>query len=216
MSPTLALGFALTICGVGPAAPVLEASIGPERQARSFEDLYRSGVTFAEFLENAEARVEGWHRNYGEGSVPARLTMKARAIPGSWRLLVVAEDWCGDSVNTIPYIARLVEGVNGLDMRIIDSEVGKGVMDAHPTPDGRGATPTVLLLDEDGRRVGCWTERPSELQKWWIENPDHLSSRRKLRQKYAWYDRDKGESTLEEIVGLIEAAAGGSPHCPGS
>ena len=35
------------------------------------------------------------------------------------RLLVVAEDWCTDSANTIPYVARLA-ALAGVELRILD------------------------------------------------------------------------------------------------
>ena len=47
---------------------------------------------------------------------------------------MVAVDSCSDSVNTIPYLARLVEMVDGFDMRVVNSRVGRKVMEDHPTP----------------------------------------------------------------------------------
>ena len=35
---------------------------------------------------------------------------KLRALRAKRHLLIVAEDWCSDSVNTVPYIARLIDG----------------------------------------------------------------------------------------------------------
>lgn len=215
MSPALVLALTLaSICGLGPDVPVSETVTRPLRQARSLEKLYESGIPFAEFLEQTEERKEGWLGNYRRGVVSGELAAKARAIGGDWRLLVITEDWCVDSANTIPYMARLAEVMDGLDMRIVSSEVGRWVMETHPTPDGRGATPTVILLDENGKKVGCWTERPTVLQDWWLENPDRLNSRERLDRKYAWYAEDAGAETLKEIVGMLQAASDGSPQCP--
>lgn len=33
----------------------------------------------------------------------------ARDVPGRWRLLTIADDWCGDAVNILPVVARLAE-----------------------------------------------------------------------------------------------------------
>ena len=213
MSPALFVAFSLTsMCGLGPEVPVPTGVIAPRQQA-SYEELYKSGLTFSDFLEEGDDQREEWLENYARDYVALEMTAQAREIPGNWRLLVVGEDWCSDSVNTIPYIARLVEGTNRLDMRIVNSNEGRWIMEAHPTSDGRPATPTVIVLNDKGENVGCWSERPPVLQDWWLENPDNLGGREKLDQKFAWYDEDAGRETLREILEIIRAASDGSPQC---
>ena len=129
-------------------------------QQASYEDLYKSGLTYSGFMEEAEDQHEEWQENYARDHVALEMTPSAREIPGNWRLLIVGEDWCSDSVNTIPYIAKLVEGTDGLDMRIVDSKERRWVMEAHPTLDGRPATPTVIVLNEDGRRSAAGASAP--------------------------------------------------------
>lgn len=145
--------------------------------------------------------------------MPEGLLARARAVGGAWRLVVAAEDWCGDSVNTIPYVARLVELVEGLEMRIVGGRMGREVADTHRTPDGRASTPTVVLLDAAWEEAGCFIERPTSLQEWFLENPDGLDRADLYREKYAWYDQDAGRTTVEEIVAMLEAAASGAPVC---
>ena len=178
--------------------------------------LYDAGITFSEFLDAADAREHTWNTNYSAAEVPADLLERALAIGGSWRLLVVAEDWCGDSANTIPYVAHLADLLDNLEIRIVDSEVGRPAMEAHPTPDGRAATPTVVLLDGDGQEAGCFVERPSELQTWFLEQENVLDEDTLYARKYAWYDDDRGLSTVREVVEMLEGAAAGNPVCSDS
>ncbi len=212
---SLALTFALSamsVCGLRPGAPIPDPVVVPLQQT-SYEDLYKSGLTFSGFMEEAEDQHEEWQENYARDHVALEMTPSARDIPGNWRLLVVGEDWCSDSVNTIPYIARLVEGTDGLDTRIVNSKEGRWVMESHPTPDGRPATPTVIVLNEHGDKVGCWSERPAVLQNWWLDNPDNREGREKLDRKFEWYDEDAGSETLREILEIVKAASDGSPQC---
>ncbi len=180
--------------------------------SETLEEMYRAGVTFETFLANATGRRELWQRNWQRGTVPEPLAERARAT-GSWRLLVIAEDRCSDSVNTIPYIARLAELAPNIELRVIDSKRGRPVMEAHRTPDGRPATPTVILLDAEFREAGCWIERPTELQTWWIENERTLDDDERFRRKMAWYDEDAGASTLREVVEMLERARSGATAC---
>ncbi|MGI9076733.1 MAG: thioredoxin family protein, partial [Gemmatimonadaceae bacterium] len=116
-------------------------------------------------------------------------------------------------LNTMPYLARLVEAVPNLQMRIIGSKRGRKVLKAHRTPDGRTATPTVILLDDGYRESGCWVERPAELQRWFQQKKKTLSERELHDQKYAWYANDKGDQTIREIVEMLASAAAGRPTC---
>ena len=196
-----------------PATTVSEYPTATSWQGDDRKDLYMKGIAFPEFLEQAERRRDRWVRNYENAMADEDLLARARAVGGNWKLLAVAIDGCSDSVSTIPYIARLVEGVENLEMRIVDSTVGRDVMMAHRTPDGRAATPTLVLLDEAYEEVGCFVERPLLLQDWVSENREGLDDREYVRQKFAWYDNDAGRNTLEEIVGLLEAAAEGTKGC---
>lgn len=179
------------------------------------ETLYGQGKTYVEFRDAATRRVQAWNDHYANAQVSDALHTRMTVLPGSWRLLVVAEDWCGDSANTIPYVAKLVDVAGNLDMRIINSTVGRTIMESHRTPDDRAATPTVILLTEDFEEAGCFVERPRLLQDWWLSNEDKLSEKERLDQKYAWYAEDQGQETLEDIVAMIEAAAAGNPTCTG-
>ena len=167
--------------------------------------VYAQGVTFAEFLDKARARREEWHTNYNNATVSAALMTRMRALPAKRHLLVVAEDWCSDSVNTVPYIVRLVDGGRDrLDLRIVNREVGKAIMEAHRTPDGRIATPTIVILAEDWHVTGAWTERPSAIQSWFLEKQKTTMQKPLHDELLAWYEKDAGQTTVLEIADLLE------------
>lgn len=172
--------------------------------APDYADLYARGVPFTDFLSSATSRQEEWRSRYRDAVVSAELVARARALPGRHRLLVVAEDWCGDSAQTVPYLEKLVEASpDTLELRIVRAKIGRAVMDAHPTPDGRGATPTVAVLGADGGLVGAWSERPAELEAWSIEQRKVLSQRELHDRIAKWYAEDAGRSALSEILALI-------------
>ena len=75
-----------------------EAFVPVMGAARSdLETLYSQGKTYIEFRDAAEKRVEAWNDHYAQARVPDALRTRMASVPGTWRLLVVAEDWCGDS-----------------------------------------------------------------------------------------------------------------------
>lgn len=172
----------------------------------AYRSLYESGQTFADFVAHATARKAQWEGNHALNVAPDALVTRAVAAGQGWKLLVVAVSSCSDSVNSIPYLASLLGRVPGVEMRIVDMTAGRWVMEAHRTPDGRAATPTVVLLDGEFNERGCWIERPAELIR-------RMSSGESFEGKMQWYDRDRGASSLAEIVEMIETAAAGGKKC---
>jgi hypothetical protein len=170
-----------------------------------YQALYRKGITFAEFLDGARARRDEWRQRYNDAAVTPDLVTRMRALPEHRLILAVAEDWCSDSVNTVPYVARLVDGApERLSLRIIDSKVGRPVMKAHPTPDGRAATPAIVVLREDGGVIGSWVERPSTAQRWFLEQRKTVKHDPLHERLMHWYAEDAGRTTLAEIAALLE------------
>jgi len=214
MTPSLAFAALLSI-----AAPTLVPSVCSPSEAgpvdpEAYRELWESGVTWQEFLADAESRRDGWLENWAssEGLDSAGVE-RARAVGGTWYVLAVAVDGCSDSVSTIPYLARLAERVDGLELRIVDSDAGRWVMEENPTPDGRAATPTVVLLDPDFEKRGCFIERPSALQSILLENQDELDQRQLYHFKMGWYHGNRGGTTVREIVRILEAAASDDAIC---
>lgn len=192
-------------CGLGSPAP---APVPDTASA-----LFVAGVDFPTFLEGTRARREMWHDLWGEAKLDPVMVERARAAGGGWRILAVAEDSCSDAVNSLPYVARLVEELPGVELRVVTSGPGRSVMEGHRSPDGRATTPTVVVLDPEGAVVGCWVEQPAALQSWWLNPDPEASSRERMERKMAWYADDAGRETVRELVEVLEGAAAGRPVC---
>ena len=103
-------------------------------------------------------RVLQWEGG-GSGRFPCGIF---RSPCGPWTVL--AEGWCGDGANSIPYLARLVEALPGIEMRILFRDQNPDLMDEHLTGETRGI-PVVMILDGDFREVVWWGPRPAPLQE---------------------------------------------------
>jgi hypothetical protein len=171
--------------------------------------LFERGITWTQFLDRADSRRELWRTNAARDGIRPDLLARARESGAGLRVLIVAEAACSDSVHTVPFIANLAAQA-GLDLRIVGRDAGRAVLERYRTPDGRGATPTVVLLRGD-REVGAWVERPAALQDWYIAMKD-LDTRERVDRKMSWYEWDRGDSTLVEIVALLEQAHAAGTH----
>lgn len=166
--------------------------------------LFDQGISWQTFLTDVQAQRATWEANASRAPVPADLVERVRKAAADLKLLVVAEANCSDSVQSVPYVARLATEA-GIPLRIVRKAAASAVIDRHRTPDGRTATPTVILI-RGGEDAGAWVERPAALQAWFIAHADLTSSER-LARKTGWYVWDRGESTLAEIVALVEKTA---------
>src|SRR6266542_3317995 len=201
MPPATRWLFAILGASACACAPAIA---GPVRQEVNYAALYAQGVTFAQFLDEVRARRDEWRAHYNDATVTHDLITRMRALPEKRRLLIVTEDWCSDSANTVPYIARLVDGApERLEMRVTNSQLGKPVMEAHRTPDGRTATPTVVVLGADGRVIGTWTERPSSTQTWFLEKQKTTMQKPLHDELIEWYAKDAGKTTVAEIADIL-------------
>jgi hypothetical protein len=166
--------------------------------------LFERGLTWEQFLSGVTVQRELWLKNAAAANIPPGLSERLTRVSRGLRLVIVAEDSCTDSVNTVPYIARLASAAR-LDVRVIDRTVGEPLMKRHHAPGGRTATPVVVLV-RNGRDVGAWVERPAVLQKLFLSMTADPENGRRLAQRQSWYDLDRGRTTLEELVALAEHA----------
>lgn len=198
----------LATLAAGP--PVTCSDPLPVPAGDTLQALYEAGQPFDAFLAGATRRREHWLRNAELAAAPdSALVERVRALGGSWRLLAVAPDGCSDSVNTIPWMAGLAAQLDNVELRVVTVDAGRGVMEAHRTPDGRAATPTVLLLDAAWQERGCFIERPRALRLLLEELP----SDQRFSRKMAWYEEDAGRETIGDLVAMLEAAARGEVRC---
>ena len=175
--------------------------------------LHASGQTFADFVAAAKARREGWLGLADTARVSDALIARARQVGGSWKLLVVAVDACGDSMNTVPWLARLAQDVPAIDLRIVLPAAGRPVQDSHRSLDGRIATPTFVLLDAEGAERGCIVEQPRPLRDWAKANRGVVSLDSLHVGIRAFYAANKGEAIVTEAIEMLEAAKAGQIHC---
>lgn len=172
----------------------------------NLRDRFDAGLSFSDYLSTTHEYTELWRAMYARAKVSDAAVARAVAVEGRWHLLVLNEDWCGDAVNTLPYVARLTEGAPNLDLRILGRDANLDLMDAHLTGTAR-AIPVVMILDADYDERAWWGSRPRVLQSW-VMSPEAQAMAKPERYKEIrrWYARDRGVTTLDEILTLIEQA----------
>lgn len=164
----------------------------------NFELLWSLAVTFDEFVAGSIQHKGLWEGVYRLARLPdvGRIQLPA----GSARkLLVLAEDWCGDAANTVPVLAKWAEQTPGFELRILRRDEHPDVMDRYLTSGSR-SIPIVIVLDEKSRELAHWGPRPTELQSFVMENRVKVPTSELYPQTRRWYAKDHGETAIREIL----------------
>jgi hypothetical protein len=167
---------------------------------------------FHDYVAAAQKNQDLWNGVYRLARVPDDIVQRARALPGSWKLLVLSEDWCGDAVNTIPVLQKLTELSPNLEIRLLSRDENPELMGAHLSPTGARAIPVVMVLDEAFHEHGWWGSRPGPLQQWVLADGLAMPKDERYLRVRAWYARDRGRTTLDEVLSIAECAVGIAPE----
>lgn len=182
-----------------------------------FKSTWDHAATFDEFVAACRPQYCGlWQGVYHLARIP-EWARDAATGQARRKLLVIAEDWCGDASNTVPVIAKLVDEAPRLELRIIQRDSHPEVMN-HYLTNGTRSIPIIIALDELYRQIGYWGPRPTELQAWVITNRAVIPKAELYPQVRKWYARDRGETTIREVLAVAglgpTAAARTSNQCP--
>ena len=168
-----------------------------------FRKLWDQAANFETFVASCKAEHCGlWQAIYGLARIP-EWALAAVPQDAERKLLVIAEDWCGDASNTVPIIARFADLSPGLELRIILRDQNPEVMNRYLT-NGSRSIPIIIALDAAFQEVGHWGPRPTQLQSWVMANRGTTPKAELYPQVRKWYARDRGETTIREVL----AAAG--------
>jgi hypothetical protein len=171
-------------------------------QADTAKVLWNAALPFRQFVDEAEKNQQLWEGVYRTARIPDWALDAACAHGDGVRLLVLAEDWCGDASNTVPVLAKLGDQADCLEMRMLKRDEHPDVMN-HYLTNGSRSIPIVIALDREFNELGHWGPRPSELQQWVMDNKASMPKSELYPQVRRWYAKDRGETTLREVLALL-------------
>jgi len=172
---------------------------------------FRAAPDFEHFLTHVAQNADLWAAVWRRAVVGEEYLERVAAVSGSWHLLVLSEEWCGDAVNTVPVVAKLAALSPNLELRVLARDENLDLMDAHLTGTSR-SIPIVILLDAEYRERAWWGPRPTALQDSVSGEWQLLEKSSRYREARMWYARDRGRTTLAEVVSMLERAGRVEPQ----
>ena len=120
--------------------------------------------------------------------------------------LVISEGWCGDAAQLLPIIHKMAELSDKIDLRIVLRDENEALMNQFLTNGGR-AIPKLLILDAETLTVlSDWGPRPEGAKNLILDyKAQHgVVDETAKTELQKWYLHDKGVSTQNEIMALVE------------
>ena len=176
------------------------------KTATFLKEQFDAGLSYDEYFANIELRREMWDGIDSRATIPDDLVARAGNQNAERHLLVITMDNCGDAINILPYIARIVELNDSVDMRMVQREESPELMNSHLT-DGSRSVPVVIILDADFNELAWWGPRPREIQQWVMEEGMKLEPKVRYKETRRLYARARGRTIITEFLDLMESVA---------
>ena len=119
--------------------------------------------------------------------------------------IVLTESWCGDAAHIMPVIDKVASLNDNIDYKVVLRDKNEDLMDQFLTNGGRAIPKLIMLDNETDTVINTFGPRPSVATK--MVN-DYKAEHGKLTPEFKedlqrWYNKDKGQSTVEDLVGLL-------------
>ncbi len=157
-----------------PGNPPCQLMVYRSLSMLDFQQLWNQALSYDDFVAASDLKHRGlWHGLHRLARIPG-WALAAVPADAALKLLVLAEDWCGDASNTVPVLAKLTDLTPGLELRILRRDEHPEVMDRYLT-NGSRSIPVVIVLDGGFQELGHWGPRPRMLQECAGRRRDHAA-----------------------------------------
>ena len=155
-----------------------------------------------EYTKLNERRVKRWNKTL---KIAEETQHKIKQYNKKTTWLVLTESWCGDAAHIVPVINKVAELNSNINFRLVLRDENEDLMNEFLTNGGK-AIPKLIALDEQNDVIGEFGSRPSiatQLVEEYKKEYGKLTPEFK-EDLQVWYNKDKGESTVEDLLGLLE------------
>ncbi len=127
--------------------------------------------------------------------------------------LIISEPWCGDASQTLPFLNKIAQLSEKIDLKILLRDENPELMDQFLT-NGSQSIPIVIMLDEDFNVLQTFGPRSKAATKLVT---DYKSENGKIDAAFkeilqVWYNNDKGVSIVNDVLETFKVNAEMEPR----
>jgi thiol-disulfide isomerase/thioredoxin len=124
---------------------------------------FDQGLTYDAFKEQMTRNRDRLEENEKRMELSKEDLAAFRALPGPVKVVVLAEDWCGDVIANLPVLGRLAKESGKLDVRIFLRDQNDDIMQRYLNKGQFKSIPVFIFFDDAFRELGHWIERPASV-----------------------------------------------------
>ena len=124
---------------------------------------FDKGLTYDAYKEQMTRNRDRLEQNEHSVELSKQDLAAFRELPRPVKVVVLAEDWCGDVIANLPVLARLATDSGKLDVRIFLRDQNDDIMQRYLNKGQFKSIPVFVFFDQDFRELGHWIERPASV-----------------------------------------------------
>ncbi|NOQ72849.1 MAG: thioredoxin family protein [Crocinitomix sp.] len=160
-----------------------------------------------ERVEATKINVQRIKRIHKRGEVHDSVRSLIQAHQPYWEWTLIVEAWCGDAAQIIPYLNKVSELGDSINLNIILRDENLEIMDQFLTNKGRAIPILICQNVETNAIIGHWGPRPNNVIEW-IANyrTENLSFEPDAFKKdlHLFYAKDKGKGINEDLLSQLK------------
>jgi hypothetical protein len=148
-------------------------------------------------------RSDRWDRR---GKLTNELKNKLKQVEREMTWLVINEGWCGDGAQTLPFINKMAEESDKIELKVILRDQNLDVMDQFLTNGARSVPKLIAIDKQTGGVLGTWGPRPFEANElyWKGKNDPDTPNKIAVQNLHLWYAKDRGKAIQREFLKLLD------------
>lgn len=167
------------------------------------KERFATGFQWTAYMQDSAKNLERFHENHDDFTLEQDDADFFSHLTSSVNVLILAEDWCGDVVQSLPPIVRILEQTPHLEYRIFKRDENPDIMDQYLT-DGSKAIPFLVFMDQDLNERAQWGPRPADCQAIMRNNKGKIPMDKIYPQLRAWYKENGNCPLVQEIRAILE------------
>lgn len=163
------------------------------------KERFTQGMTFQQYLDQMTTNKDKFMQQLAE----VRIRPEDKAVfanrKGNLNVLVITEDWCGDALANFPVLAKMVESVPNVEMRVFLRDQNPDLMDQYLNKGMFRSIPVFAFFDDHMNELARFIERPPSVTEYMEQK--QLELRRAMRAEKV---EEWRRTAVEEIKTLLK------------
>ncbi|MDQ6694091.1 MAG: thioredoxin family protein [Chloroflexota bacterium] len=122
---------------------------------------FSEGITIEEFIQGMGTKGESFIEAYRGFAITEKDTETLRGWVTPLRVLVLAEDWCGDVLRYVPILWKMSDAAGKWEVRVFYRDHNPDLAELWLKEGKYRAIPVIVFFDNQMNELACYIEKPA-------------------------------------------------------